>query len=134
MENIFLNVFLQFGSVNREDEVAVLGAVQHTLVADGEFAVEAALHHIAEAVLEGRNLHKVADFVGEGKHQQLAGTLLTNAAGTEVVERFIIQLAHRGPVTTLHIVGVDFQERLGVDFGLVGEQDIAVRLEGTRAL
>src|SRR3954467_6763137 len=57
-------------------------------------------------------LHRVDGFLREGLGQHGAGGGGGNAAGAQVEELVLVQLAHRGSVGALHVVGVDFQLRL----------------------
>ena len=60
-----------------------------------EFAAEALLNQIVEAVAEGSKLHVVDDLVDEGVLQQEFGLIDGDAALTHVEEGSIIQLAYR---------------------------------------
>ena len=82
----------------------------------------------------GARFHAVDAFTGKGAQQKLAGRNLVDAAGAQVEQRILFDLADRRAVSTLHIVRVDFQLRLGVDLGVVGEQQVAVGLLGVSLL
>ena len=57
-----------------------------------------------------------------------------DAAGAQVEDRVLIELADGRPVGALHVVGIDLELRLGVDLRLVGEQQVLVGLLGVGLL
>src|SRR5690554_278061 len=68
-------------------------------------------------------LHQLVD---KRHGQQHVGLPAADTARHQVKHRGLIQLANGGAVGTLDVVCVDFQFRLGVDFGTVGKQQVLV--------
>ena len=56
------------------------------------------------------------------------------AAGAQVEDRLVVELADRRAVRALHVVGEDLELRLGVDRRAVGQEQRAVRLLGVGLL
>ena len=83
---------------------------------------------------DGSLLHAVEALAGEGEEQELARGHLVDAAGAQVEQRVLLDLADGGAVRALHVVGVDLQLRLGVDLRVVGKQQVAVGLLGVGLL
>src|SRR5690554_1292831 len=71
-----------------------------------------------------RNL--LNQFVDERHGQQYVGLPATDASGNQVEHGSFIQLADGSTVGALDVIRVDFQFRLGVDFGTVGQQQVLV--------
>src|SRR5690554_6349515 len=71
-----------------------------------------------------RNL--LDQLVDERHGQQYVGLPATDASGNQVEHGSFIQLANGGAVGALDVIRVDFQLRLGVDLGTVGEQQVLV--------
>ena len=71
---------------------------------------------------EVRNvLERLAD---ERLHQHAPRIRLADAAGAQVEQRVLIQLAGGGAMAAFHVVGEDLEFRLGVDLRAVRQQDI----------
>ena len=64
--------------------------------------------------------HAVDALARKRLQQQAARLRLVNAAGAEIEQRVLLDLADGGAVGALHVVGVDFELRLGVDLRIVG--------------
>src|SRR3546814_2531281 len=58
----------------------------------------------------------------EGLDQHGAGGSLRDAPGAQVEERAVVEVAGGGAMAADDVVGIDLQFRLGVDLGLVGQQ------------
>ena len=61
-------------------------------------------------------------------NQHVARLEERQAAGAQIEDRILVELADRRPVRALHVVGEDLQLRLGVDQRVVREQQRAVGL------
>src|ERR1039458_2510634 len=72
-------------------------------------------------------LHHVA---GEGADHDLPGLLQSDPAGTQIKNRLLVHLTDGGAMGAFDIVGKDFQLGLGVNDGVVGEEEVAVVLFG----
>ena len=71
---------------------------------------------------------------GKSISQQIARSGIRQAAALEVEHFICFQLADRGAVRAFDVVGEDLQLRLGIDMGLVGNQQIARLLSGVGLL
>ena len=74
--------------------------------------------------------HALQTLTGEGLQQKLARGNFVDAARPQVEQSIFFDLADGRTVGALHVVGVDFQLRLGVNLRVVGKQQVAVRLLG----
>ncbi len=74
------------------------------------------------------------DFAGEGVDQHPPRRFRPDAAGAQIENGFLVQLADGRAVRAFHVVGVNLQLRLGVGRRVVGEQQILVRLLGVGLL
>ena len=95
-----------------------------------EFASEAFLNEIAQAVAQGDELNLVDDLVDEGQFEQQACLLLGDASLLHVEERRIVELPHRGAMRTFDVVGIDLEHRLGVHACLARGAEVLVDLLG----
>src|SRR5262249_61305988 len=77
------------------------------------------------------SLHYLAE---EALDQHAPGLRLAYPASPEVVHPIRIQSACGGAMAAFHVIGIDFQHRLGIDFGGFGEEDGAVELVPVGAL
>src|SRR5207302_3624143 len=68
------------------------------------------------------------DAFGEGKRRQRARRRLVQPTRSQVADLRGVELADGGAMTALDVVGVNFQLRLGIDFGAVRQQQVAVGL------
>ena len=85
-----------------------------------EFATEAFLYKIMQAVAERLELYAVYDLVDEGKLKQELGLLKADAALAHVEQGRIVELTHGAAVGTLNVVGIYLQHRLRVHTRLLG--------------
>ena len=92
-----------------------------------EFAAEALLYEVVEAVAEGLELHVVDDLVDEGVLQQELGLVEGDAALTHVEEGGVVELAYGGAVGALHVVCIDLEHRLGVHTGFLRGRQVLIR-------
>ena len=76
----------------------------------------------------------VAHLSGEGIHQQDSSVGLADATLAHVEHGLLIELARRSAMRTFHVVGIDFKERLAVDFCRRSQKDVAVVLVGVGLL
>ena len=60
-------------------------------------------------------LHGVERVGGEGLDQHAPRLGLGDAAGAEIEERVLVEIADRGAVAAFHVVGEDLELGLGVD-------------------
>ena len=74
--------------------------------------------------------HLLDDIVCEGHHEQHAGFGFGYSSRTHVEKGVRVELAGRCAVAALHVVGIDFELRLGIDVGLLGGAEVAVGLYG----
>ena len=81
-----------------------------------------------QAVAQGSEGDLVDDLAGEGLLQQQAGFGLADATLAHVEEGVVVQLSHGAAVAALHVVGVDFQHRLGVHACLGGADEVGIGL------
>ena len=83
-----------------------------------EFATEALLYEVVQAVAEGFELHVVDDLVDEGVLQQELCLGQRDAPLAHVEQCRIVELSDGGTVGTLHVVGINLKHRLGVHASL----------------
>ena len=67
-------------------------------------------------------------------HQQGAGLFFRDAPGLKVEKGFFVELADRAAVGAFNVIGENLELRLGVDRGLITDQNIVVLLKGIRFL
>ena len=79
-------------------------------------------------------LHAVQAFACEGEKQQAARGNFVDAARAQIEKRVLFDLADGRAVRALHVVGVDFKLRFGVDLRLIGKQQVAIGLLGVGLL
>ena len=91
-----------------------------------EFATEALLYEVVEAVAEGFELHVVDDLVDEGILQEHFGFLQRNASLTHIEKGSIVELTNGRAMSTLHVVGIDLKHRLGVHTSLFGDREVLI--------
>ena len=91
-----------------------------------EFATEALLYQVVQAVAEGFEAHLVNDLVDEGVLQQQLSLGKRYASLTHIEQGGIVELADGGTVGTLDIVGIDLEHRLGVHAGFAGGRQVLV--------
>ncbi len=78
--------------------------------------------------------HAVQTLAGESHQQQLSRGDFINATRAQIKQRILFNLADGRAVRALHVVGVNFELRLGVDLRVVGEQQVAIGLLGVGLL
>ena len=76
----------------------------------------------------------VDGLVGEAVDQESAGLVGGDAAGAQVVQGGLVELADGGAVLAGDVVGQDLESGLGVDLGPVGQQEVVVGLLGVGAV
>ena len=81
-----------------------------------------------EFVPSGFVLNPGKDRGYERNHLEDTGFVLGNSAGTHIELLIFIELAHSGSVGALHVISIDFQLRLGLCLGTLGNDEIMVRL------
>ena len=91
-----------------------------------EFAAEALLYQVVQAVAEGFEAHLVDDFVDEGVLQQELGLVERDATLAHVEQGGVVELPNGRTVRTLHVVGIDFEHGLGVHTSLLGSRQILI--------
>ena len=91
-----------------------------------QLSSEALLHQIVKAVTEGFELHVIDDLVDEGILQEQFGLFEGDASLAHIEESRIVELAYGRTMSTLHIVGVNLQHRLGVHTCLFGSCQILI--------
>jgi hypothetical protein len=91
-----------------------------------EFAAEAFLYEVVQAVAEGFELHVVDDLVDEGVLQQHFGFLQRNATLAHIEEGSIVELTNGRTVRTFHVIGINLKHRLGVHTSLLGSREILI--------
>ena len=99
-------------------------------VAARELAFQTAFYHVVDAVVDALNLDVIADFRCKSVHQKHPCVGFLDAALAHVKHRVLVELAGACAVRTFHVVGIYFQERHGIDFSPVGQDDVAVVLIG----
>ena len=87
-----------------------------------------------EFFAQGIVFHAVDDLAGEGVDQHAARVLQPDASAAQIVNRFVVELADGRAVRAFHIVGIDLELWLRVGGGVVGEQQVLVRLLGVGLL
>ena len=75
-----------------------------------QLATKALLYQQVQPVAQGIETNSVDNLVDESKHQQQTGLMHRNAALPHIEQSCIIQLSDRRPVTTLHVIGINFQD------------------------
>ncbi len=78
----------------------------------------------------GARLHAVETFAGESKEQEFARRRFIDTASAQIEQSILRHLADGGAVSAFHVVGVDFQLRLGIKLRVVRQQQIAIGLLG----
>src|SRR5262249_48229265 len=86
--------------------------------------------HLLQALADRFNLDAANNVVGEGKGQKSPGRFQANATRAQIEQSLIGKLADGGSVRALDVVGVDFELRLGVDLGIVRQEQCFVGLLG----
>ncbi len=90
--------------------------------------------HLLEPFAKLDNRDPFQDLAGEGKGQELARFVASDAARTQIEDRFFIEPTDGGTVGAANVVGEDLELRIRVDDRVVGEQEIAVGLLGVGLL
>ena len=70
------------------------------------------------------------DFARERVNQHLFRCVQTHAARTEIKNALAVQLADGRAVRAFHIVRINLQLRLGIGRGVVGKEQVFIRLLG----
>ena len=81
-----------------------------------EFATEAFLYEVVQAVAEGFELHVVDDLVDEGVLKQHLRLVERNATLTHIEQRCIVELTNGRTVRTLYVVGINLQVYMRASF------------------
>ena len=79
-------------------------------------------------------LHAIQAFAGESQQEKPACGEFIDAPRLQIEKRVLFDLANRSAVGTLHVIGINFKLRFGIDLRIVREQEIAVRLLGVSLL
>ena len=79
-------------------------------------------------------IHAVQAFIGKRQQEHMPCRCFSQTARTQVEQRIIIKLADRRAVRTLHVIGVNFKLRFGIDLRVVRKQQVAVGLLGVSLL
>src|SRR6187455_3719613 len=87
-----------------------------------------------ERVANRLELDPVEDLLVEAAHDQALGLATGETAGHAVEELVAIDLADRRAVRATNVVRLDLQPGNRVGMRLVGEEEVAVLLEGVRLL
>ena len=98
-------------------------AAKNTVLTARQLTTQTAFDHVVDMLVQHLVTDVVADLSGESIHQQNPCIGLADATLTHIKHGFLVKLACGGTMRTLHVVGIDFQKRLAVDFGL-GRQDL----------
>ena len=69
----------------------------------------------------------------ERVREDAARRLLGHSTRAQVEQGVLVQSAHRCAVGALDVVGEDLEARPGIDLGVVGEEQVLVRLAGVGA-
>ncbi len=72
--------------------------------------------------------HPVQHVARERVNQHAPRLPVAEPARPQVEHRFVVDLAHRGAMRALDVVGEDLELRLGVDLRILGQQQRRVRL------
>ena len=83
-----------------------------------------------EYFLERNNRNLPDHLIGEGIHQQLAGTVSINAATLQIEDLVGFELADGSSVGAFDVICHNFELRLSIDSGFGREQQIAIELSG----
>ena len=105
-----------------------LSFANRAVTALAQFATEAFLDQVVQAVAQGFEADAIDDLAHEGSHEELAGFAEANAALLHVEEGIFVELAHGSAVTTLYIIGIDLELGLGVHACLACETEVTVGL------
>src|SRR5262249_22443077 len=87
-----------------------------------------------EPALERRDHDPADNLARERVGQQTTRRLEAEAAGAQVEDRVLFEPADRRSVSALDVIGKDLQLRLGVDHGILGQEQVLVGLLGVRLL
>ena len=82
----------------------------------------------------GSTPNALNNFAGKGMDQHPTGGLGIDAASPQIENGLFIQLTYGGTVCAFDIVGVDLQLGFGIDGGVLGKEQVLVRLLGIRFL
>ena len=74
------------------------------------------------------NRDSLNDLVRECECEQPPRRPNIDAARTEIKDLLVIELADAGPVRAFHVVCVNLQLRLGIDYGVVGQEQSSIGL------
>jgi hypothetical protein len=80
------------------------------------------------------DLDFVEHLANESLDQKSPGRRLVEAAGAQIEDRVLVELADRSAVRALDVVGVNLELGLGIDLGLGGQQQVLVALVGVGVL
>src|SRR3712207_8460470 len=79
-----------------------------------------------QAIAQRLKLHLVDYLIDKGKLKQQLSLFLADTTLPHVEHSGVIELSYRRTMGTLHVIGVDFQHRLGVHTGGIGSYKILI--------
>jgi hypothetical protein len=92
------------------------------------------MNELLDTIAGGSSFHALDTFAGERQKQQAPCRGFINSSRLQIEKRRLLDLTDGCSVGTLHVVGIDFELRLGIDLGIVRKQQVPVRLLGIRLL
>ena len=93
---------------------------ENTGLATRQLTTQTTLDHIIDVFVQHLIADVVADFGGKSIHEQNPCVGLADATLTHIEHSFLVKLARGGTVRAFHIVGLNLQKRLTIDFCLRG--------------
>src|SRR5215469_14860613 len=79
-------------------------------------------------------LHAIQALASKGQQQEATRGSFVDAAGAKIEKRVLFDLADGGAMRALHIIGINFKLRFGVDLRLIGKKEVAIGLFGVGPL
>src|SRR5450432_1151618 len=99
-------------------------------VASAEPVLEMTCHVLAHGAVGD----EIECLRGEGRDQHAARLVLGDAAGAQIEQRLLVEVADGGAMAAFDIIGENFQLRLGIDAGAPAQEQVAIELLRVAAL
>ncbi len=78
-----------------------------------QLTAETLLYQQMQAIFQSIQTDRIDHFVDKGKHQQQTGLARGDATLLHIEQCGIVELTHSSSMATLHIIGINLQQRLG---------------------
>ena len=130
----FVPTLLNLRIINIKIVILRMTAPQHTGLAARQLTAQTTFDHVVDVLVQHFIPDMVAHLGSEGIHQQNPRVGLADTALAHIEHRLLVELARGGAMRAFHIVSVNLQKWLAVDFSRRGEDDVAVILVSIRLL